>query len=856
MSRIKKEYIREMEKDKTVLIPAKNSPRVILLWIILFQLMVTSVLQAQTYGLRFASHDVLKENRTSLDLNHDNFFSFNDDFELSFGFRLNQHNNMYFGYVVRIIDNENRNVDMIFNYQSRSQNSFDIVYQNNLIVPPIKTDIASLFNHWEEFRFYFDLKSDILKFVTADTVVELKGIELTGKIKILFGASDYGHFKTTDVPPMSIKDVRISTKGKLAYEWLLNESEGTTAHETLKNKDAHVINPIWLSPIFQNWVNAADFLIEGNAEIVFNPKDEIVYVIGDNNLISYYINENRIDSITYLKSPKILKAGCQAFYEPDSNMLVSYNIDLKTFSTFEFETKTWNQMESDFYPLTVYWHHNKFYSSAEKSLFTFGGYGQHEYKNSINKFSLITKNWETIKPSGESFPPRYLASLGHLNDTIYILGGYGSISGKQILNPQNYYDLWAYSLKDNNFSLIYEFVPPVEDIVFANSMVIDNQTYEFYALAFPIFKHESILQLYRGSLKTPGLVPVGNTFPYTFHDIISYADLFHAKQAKKLIAVTTLYNEHNQTNVRIHFISFPPNQSDSFQHPVNLTVSKKIFLILAIILSIAGLFSFLYFTKRKNFKKVSYQRDSESVEVIHNRNSIFFFGDFQFLDKQGTDLTYKFSPLLKELFLLIWFNSLKDKGISSERIIDILWFDKDEKSAKNNLSVNMAKLKQILSEIESLKVSRQTGYWTILFDENIVFNDYHYCLKLAHSKENITRQQIEELICVSQKGHFLESCAFSWLDEYKAELSNLIIDTLLLYAKNVSYQDDSDFILHLADAILNFDLMSEEAIQLKCKALVIQGKHHLARETFSKFTKEYKSLYNSSYPKTFLDITK
>jgi len=77
-------------------------------------------------------------------------------------------------------------------------------------------------------------------------------------------------------------------------------------------------------------------------------------------------------------------------------------------------------------------------------------------------------------------------------------------------------------------------------------------------------------------------------------------------------------------------------------------------------------------------------------------------GDFQIFNRTGSDITSKFSPLLKELFLLILLNSIKDKGISAERIIEILWLDKDEKSARNNLAVNIVKLKTLLSELDSI----------------------------------------------------------------------------------------------------------------------------------------------------------
>ena len=48
---------------------------------------------------------------------------------------------------------------------------------------------------------------------------------------------------------------------------------------------------------------------------------------------------------------------------------------------------------------------------------------------------------------------------------------------------------------------------------------------------------------------------------------------------------------------------------------------------------------------------------------------IVFFGGFQIFDKKGNDITGKFSPLIKELFLILWLYTHKNnKGISSQKL--------------------------------------------------------------------------------------------------------------------------------------------------------------------------------------------
>ncbi len=43
-----------------------------------------------------------------------------------------------------------------------------------------------------------------------------------------------------------------------------------------------------------------------------------------------------------------------------------------------------------------------------------------------------------------------------------------------------------------------------------------------------------------------------------------------------------------------------------------------------------------------------------SCDQLVKGNQILLFGGFQIIDNEGTDITGKFTPLLKELFLLIF----------------------------------------------------------------------------------------------------------------------------------------------------------------------------------------------------------
>jgi len=234
----------------------------------------------------------------------------------------------------------------------------------------------------------------------------------------------------------------------------------------------------------------------------------------------------------------------------------------------------------------------------------------------------------------------------------------------------------------------------------------------------------------------------------------------------------------------------------------------------------------------------------------HPRSAIYLFGDLQVFDTEGGDLTKQFSPLLKQLFLLIFLNSLKNRrGISSEKLNETLWFDKDEKSARNNRSVNIAKLKALLDKTGGCNLSKETGYWKIDVDPSAVRVDYVDYLSITDNRERVTKKAVEALAAITQRGSLLHDVEYPWLDPFKSDVSNHVIDTYLHFARQDA--SDPEFMIMLADYIFYFDSVNEDAMTIKCRALVQLGKHSLARNTYVSFVKDYRQIYGEDFQQDF-----
>jgi two-component SAPR family response regulator len=151
-------------------------------------------------------------------------------------------------------------------------------------------------------------------------------------------------------------------------------------------------------------------------------------------------------------------------------------------------------------------------------------------------------------------------------------------------------------------------------------------------------------------------------------------------------------------------------------------------------------------------------------------------------------------------------------------------------------------------------LSKDTGYWKIEIDYQAIFVDYHQYLDIVSNKNKLDKQKILQLTRITQRGNFLSNIEYEWLDAFKSDVSNEIIDSYLQFANSIKIADDPEFIIKLANDIFFFDPVNEEAMILKCKALSHLGKHSLAKTTYENFNKEYKGIYGENFEKNFHSV--
>jgi len=840
---------------------------------ILFVLSVFSIfcLHAQTYGLRFLSHEVVKEKRTSLNLSFTDPICLQGEITISFDLALIPEMETYFGYVFRIIM-DGENLDLVYDQRSKR---FNCVTGEKLL-GVFSIDSLELFHRWNNIQVRLNAGTHSVSFLADGKIVCSGSTKFNGCFKMFMGANGYDEYQTADVPPMRVKDIKISSNGTPSYNWPLNEMTGNRAGDAVKKKLAEVTNPVWIKQQHQNWQLTNMLDVRGYPGVAFDAKHNELYIVSQDSLYAIAA-KNALLKVNALGSRRdTMLPGNQAVFDTTTNNLYNFYIDQKKVTTLNFATKQWNANFKTG-PLTEYWQANKFVSPVDSCLYIIGGYGQMTYKNLVQRYHFKTGAWDTVQAHGDFFAPRYLAGLGtnKAGDTAYIMGGYGSNTGSQVLNPKYYYDLYLYDVKRATFKSIYHLKEPLAQFCFANSIVFDAGTRSFYALIYPNNKFNSSLQLIQGSLDRPEYRLLGDSIPYNFYDVGSFCDLFYSAADQKLVAVTLYASKDSLTNIKVYTIGFPPNV------PSVAVIGKKGYpagVWLSIVFVAAGAITIVYFIRRRNRQvkgvvtikvpqpaATPVQQDAIAMPVVAGeplpadetavptvqKSRIYFFGQFSVIDKDGEDLTKLFTPLLKELFLLISIHTLQNgKGVSSTQLYSTLWSGKSNKDAQNNRSVNMVKLKTITDRLGTLNMVKEGDRWALQYDSQDIYIDFAEFFTLVQNAD--ADIDIYRLLAIVKKGTFLQGTEYEWLDDIKSAVAGKIID--ILHAAINVHTSNHELLTEIANSIFFFDPINEEALHIKCRSLSLLGRHSLAKSTYNKFLKDYHHMYGEDYKETFTDV--
>ena len=825
-----------------------------------------------TSGLYFKSFEVDKDKRTSLNLTPDRALNLKNGFVLEFELNLRWETHS-FGYIFRLISNDTLNIDLLSDLSS-SETYFSLIVGRKALI------------RYQNYEIDFEQQMWIKAWIKCDPskneiTVSLNGIEKTAEfnfgslknINMYFGGNNHPLFATTDIAPVTVREIRISDiESRPLRYWKLKYHANSIVFDEYKGAKAVVSNHQWEINKHAKWNKIKSLELDAvKYYITFDNKNDRIFIVSNSQILIYHPKNQTTNTLLVKRGqPFNTDYSNQLVYCPINDELISYSFESNTLAKFNFETLEWSNDDESIVPVT-YGHHSKFYSHCDSLLITFGGYGFHRYNSTLHRYIFNRGSWESYDLSA-IIAPRYLGGMGYMGDRkLLYFGGFGNESGRQEESPRNFYDLYSIDFDTAEAEKIWELAKnPEEHFTKSNSLVVDKENRKFYALAYSNKRFASMITLNEYCIDKPDYRIVGDTIPYFFSDVDSYCNLFQSSDNSELYAIT-LYVSSENAQINIYSISFPVLSQKDILQPI--PAKTKIWRLALILITASGLVAFYLFFKKRSSKAIEHISDNEEEPTICEKpaedledidelkhSSINLLGNFRIVNSSGNDITIKLTPTITQLFLLLLISTIKNgNGISSYDLKQTLWHDKDDESARNNRNVYVSKLRKILSSIDEVKIVKNEGHWSVEFDNNI-FCDYKRALQLIETLkkgERFNKKTVTELVEIALNGMLLHNIQQSeWLDLYQSEYTNQLIECLIECIKHKEIKDDYLLQLKIADAILLHDNIDEDAISLKCRALFNMGRKNQALQVFNKFTADYEKLLADRHNLVFEDMVK
>jgi DNA-binding SARP family transcriptional activator len=823
-------------------------------------------------GLHFYSHDHNGDRRTSLILNNGEPYKLEryDNFTLDFDFFL-RNDIVKFGYIFRIISNNGENFDFIIN---NDPNLLFVINKQDLKLQKTPNP-----DEWNHLTVLFDKKQNNISLRYKDNIIDCPhDMKKLKSLTVCFGLCDLKNFLSNDVPPMILRNVKVSYNGKERHYWELDRHGENVVYDKWRNKPALVYNPYWLINDHVYWKKVTQFDTTIFPQICFDSINNRIYLLKDNELEEYSLLNHSAKVFPSTNTAPLNRFYNCMLFDPLSGRLLYYEFKPGKISSYDFEENVWirpeNEEEAD------HAHHNRYISAFNSSLYLFGGYGHYRYNSDFFRVNLKTNEWDKFDFS-HTITPRYLSAMGgnKTGDKLYILGGRGAEMGRQELSPKNFSDLFEIDLRSNKIKKLFDIEGESEENVYSNSLIMNDDDSCLYVLAYPNNKYSSSIHLKKIDLRTHEATILTDSIDFYFRDATAFCDLYYSPHLSQFITVASYSEDQKNLLTHIYTLNFPPLQlKDVIQQAPSPFNKGIIYLCIGILfLAITGILFifrkkwFLLYKQIQGDPPATAQKDialkrseskneeggtKERLFYDFKTKSILFLGGFQVFNKEGKNITGEFTPTLKYILVLVILYTLKNnKGISSSKLQELLWFDKTEEAARNNRSVNMRKLRVLLESLgKGVDITNENSYWTISLPDGI-FSDYKESLNIIdriQKQETIVEEDLFRLLELLSAGNLLPNIQLEWVDSFKTDYSNAIIDVLMHAVnnkKNFCYKNQN-IRLKISDCILRIDPINEEALSIKCNALYLMGKKGLAKTAFDNFSKEYNLLLDESYPGT------
>jgi len=824
-------------------------------------------LDYNTGGLKFYSQEVRAKNRTSLSLFPD-YIKINSNLSISFDCDI--YNAKCFGYIFRFIGVEDGKEKPIFHLIQNPEILHPTTYKLEFCTPETKSNIDFLMQVEKQNRLriniYYNADKHQVKINCNGIEKSIIGINLNKvKANIIFG--NYG-IDNEDVACMGIRNIRILKDNKTIHFWPLNEFEGEIARDKVSGLRSKVRNPIWLRKEHFYWQKLRSFESDAMAGVIYKQNNQQIYFISRDSLVIYNPSLDKLEVMHYNNVRPFPKHQHFSIYNQSKDQIISYDFKFlksppgkRTYSLLNEETMEWSKVDEITDHLNNHQHTS--YWSNDHSLTIFAGYSDFTYFNDFNTFNFSTNTWQNTKMDGDTIYPRTETAIVKDEEAniLYIFGGFGNEQGKQVYGGRIFKDLFSVDLSDNHVMKLMDQENSKLDFLPKGGLVFNEGKTILYTLMGEA-SDESFLRLYQINISNKTVASVSDSIPFYFGKMESNVYLYKDEMAQYLYCVCRECKNSEKSQISVYRIKFPPKGLVDPTKADLPYLSAFSFLVSFLLIGGLGISLNYLIKKRRELRKnriekpkvmVSKQGEIKSELIFRkNENAIWFLGELKLFNSKGKDIAYLLPKKLKELFILVFFETINSNGITTNELSETLWPGMDKVHQKNNRGVTINGVRKVLEEFQGLKLNSVDNLWKMEYEDSI-YIDILEVKKILLNKAYLTLPDL--FISLASYGNISPNLQFEWLDKIKANYEGDILSCLYEICQNALLKDDYLICLDASNLIHEkYDQLDEIALSFKLKALNKMKGFSKSQNEFDLFKKRYLATYNENFKQTLEEM--
>jgi len=816
-------------------------------------LLESSLVPVFCQGLKFHGLETIISERTSYDVFSKSPQRFND--KLSISFQMATYPTSRFGYILRIHDENTSSRILNLSYDAKGEK---VVFRINeegkrsIIYAEIEKNDYPEFV-WQNISLQFNFIDNTILLQVGKNKYSASFDSETNSIKphLFFGKSEH----VVDVPSYAIRNLVISDEVK-TFIFPLNESEGEKVHDSNGRVRGTVSNPDWLISKSSHWHKESSIQINSPADVFYDEKNKTVGMLTETDLLTYNVTNSTTNEIhiqdtcpvNILLGNNFVRDEKVYIYELNNFKGIQKN---HTIACFDLQTNKWSPI-GNCHLNSPQHHHGAFFNTATGEYTFFGGFGAGMYNGdfyALGEDGQWHIKWGDQRQSRKLFP-RFFAAAGTDNgkECAYIFGGMGNESGEQVVGRRYFYDFHRIDFRTGKCDLLWEIHPEGDNFVPARNLIVDGDY--FYVLCYPEYLTNSTMHLYKFRIADGSYEIMADGIDIVSDKIWSSSSLYLDRELGEFVVTTLNVDDSLKPDVSIHSLMYPPVSANDLKKQDGQKNVILGIIILTVTLSL-GLIIFFFIkisVRKKETKYYIKAKQDPKTRIFRTHqmpNSIYLFGQFTVMDRDGNDITDIFGNQQKTLLCLML--KYHENGLSSSRMASLLWPDKEENKAKNSRGVAINGLRKSLSTLDGISIDYEDGIYRIVTGENF------YCDLLSFSSRIKTGDN-NGIISILSRGKFLKDISDPTFDSFKAriedESSTMLSEELSKHFLHREYRAT----IEIGDIIQQYDPLDEQALHFIVHSLLAIKRRDDALVRYSAFTTEYQNTNGEPYPKRFDNV--